>query len=61
MFVTHKFQPYTLLKLPNFEQNSTKFLIQSPWAMFPKEQEKALGHGQGHMIKINGTIRKVLS
>ena len=42
MFVTHKFQHYTLLKIPNFEQNSTKFPIQVPWAMFPKEWEKAL-------------------
>ena len=30
MFVTHKIQPYTLLKLPNFEQNYAKFPIQSP-------------------------------
>ena len=37
MFVTHKFQHYTLLKIPNFEQNAVKFPIQAPQAMFPKE------------------------
>ena len=42
MFVTHKFQHYPLLKIPNFEQKSAKFPIQVPRAMFPKEWEKAL-------------------
>ena len=37
MFVTHKVQHYTLLKITNFEQNSVKFQIQAPRAMFPKE------------------------
>ena len=37
MFVTHKFQHYTLLKIPNFEQICVKFPIQAPHAMFPKE------------------------
>ena len=42
MFVTHKFQHCTVLKIPNFEQNAAKFPIQAPRAMFPKESEKAL-------------------
>ena len=40
MFVTHKFQHYQVYfakKIPNFEQNSVKFPIQVPRAMFPKE------------------------
>ena len=42
MFVTQKFQYYTSLKIPNFEQNSVKFPIQAPQAIFPKDKEKAL-------------------
>ena len=42
MFVTHKFQHYPLLKIPNFEKKSTKFPIQAPRAIFPKDREKAL-------------------
>ena len=29
MFVTYKFQHYTLLKIPNFDQNSAKIPIQA--------------------------------
>ena len=42
MFVTHKFQHCTVLKIPNFEQKAAKFPIQAPRAMFSKESEKAL-------------------
>ena len=44
MFITHKLQNYTLLNIPNFEQNTVKFPNQVPRAMFPKELEKALCH-----------------
>ena len=42
MFVTHKFQHYTLQKVPNFEQKLREIPNSSAMGHVPKRVEKAL-------------------